>query len=106
MMDAAYMRVSTGERTFFIAVISAMSDLTLDASTSLHLCVSVLVGLCVCVRACVSLCVCVVLAARCKLCGQECIMMDAAYMRFSTGERTFFIAVISAMSDLRLDAST
>ena len=26
--------------------------------------------------------------------------MDVAYMRFSTGDRTFFIAVISAMSDL------
>ena len=29
-------------------------------------------------------------------------MMDAAYMRFFTGDRTFFIAVVSAMSDLTL----
>ena len=28
--------------------------------------------------------------------------MDLAYMRFSTGDRTFFIAVVSAMSDLTL----
>ena len=28
--------------------------------------------------------------------------MDLAYMRFSTGNRTFFIAVVSAMSDLTL----
>ena len=28
--------------------------------------------------------------------------MDVAYMRFSTGNRTFFIAVISTMSDLTL----
>ena len=29
-------------------------------------------------------------------------MMDVAYMRFFTGDRTTFIAVISAMSDLTL----
>ena len=29
-------------------------------------------------------------------------IMDVAYMRFSTGDRTFFIAVFSAMSDLTL----
>ena len=28
--------------------------------------------------------------------------MDVAYMRFSTGDRTFFTAVISAMSDFTL----
>ena len=28
--------------------------------------------------------------------------MDLVYMRFSTGDRTFFIAVVSAMSDLTL----
>ena len=28
--------------------------------------------------------------------------MDAAYLQFSTGDRTFFTAVISAMSDLTL----
>ena len=28
--------------------------------------------------------------------------MDAAYLQFSTGDRTFFIAVIAAMSDLTL----
>ena len=28
--------------------------------------------------------------------------MDVAYMRFFTGDRTFFIAVIPAMSDLTL----
>ena len=28
-MDAAYLQLSTGDRTFFIAVIVAMSDLTL-----------------------------------------------------------------------------
>ena len=28
--------------------------------------------------------------------------MDLAYMRFSSGDRTFFIAVVSAMSDLTL----
>ena len=31
-----------------------------------------------------------------------CFIMDLAYLRFSTGDRTFFIAVISAMSDLTL----
>ena len=31
-----------------------------------------------------------------------CFIMDVAYMRFSTDDRTFFIAVISAMSDLTL----
>ena len=31
-----------------------------------------------------------------------CFIMDVAYMRFSTRDRTFFIAVIAAMSDSTL----
>ena len=34
-----------------------------------------------------------------------CYIMEAAYMRFSTGDRTFFTAVISAMSDFTLTNS-
>ena len=34
-----------------------------------------------------------------------CFTMDAAYMRFFTGDRTSFILVISAMSDLTLTNS-
>ena len=32
----------------------------------------------------------------------ECFNMDLAYMRFSTDDRTFVIAVVSTMSDLTL----
>ena len=32
----------------------------------------------------------------------ECFIMDGTYMRFSTGDRTFFIAVVSTKSDLTL----